>query len=221
MGAAATAYHASAGSVRPHLRKLDYYTISVASMQLLRALFPQPCRRRRALHAAGTALMPFQPTAVSVLNLGLAEVHPCYYASREQQLCCNYPSTPPFLAVMAFIAACWKPITPLCFACIGACIDRPACHKQRLFAPQMEFARTALRDRALRRVYGRHAAVGGLGLACFALEDVAISRGFHFVHSMWHLQACYAVASANALMQQREQEGCMPRDSRSNVRHLA
>ena len=72
---------------------------------------------------------------------------------------------------------------------------------------QVEFARTALRDRALRRVYRRHAAVGGLGLACFALEDAAIARGFHFVHSLWHLQACYAAASANALMQHHEQEG--------------
>ena len=75
VGAAATAYHASTGSVRPHLRKLDYYTISAASMQLLRALFPQPCRRRRTLHAAGAALMPFQPTAVSMLNFSLAEVN--------------------------------------------------------------------------------------------------------------------------------------------------
>ena len=48
--------------------------------------------------------------------------------------------------------------------------------------------------------------VGGLGLGCFMLEDVAISRGFHFVHALWHLQACYAVASSNALMQQREQD---------------
>ncbi len=69
---------------------------------------------------------------------------------------------------------------------------------------QVEFARTAIRDRVLRGVYRRHAAVGGLGLGCFMLEDVAISRGFHFVHALWHLQACYAVASSNALMRQRE-----------------
>ncbi len=74
MGAAATAYHASAGRARPYLRKLDYYTISAASMQLLRALRPVPSRRQRVLHAASAALLPFQPTMVSTLNFGLAEV---------------------------------------------------------------------------------------------------------------------------------------------------
>ncbi len=69
---------------------------------------------------------------------------------------------------------------------------------------QVEFARSAAADPALRQVYRRHAAVGGVGLACFMLEDLAIARGFHYVHALWHVHACYAVASANALLASRE-----------------
>ena len=70
---------------------------------------------------------------------------------------------------------------------------------------QVEFLKASLRDRNLARTYKKHVAIGGLGLCCFALEDVAISHGHHFVHSLWHLNACYAVASTNAMMQKREE----------------
>ena len=52
VGAAATAYHAASGRLRRHLRKLDYWTISLASTRLLEALAPArhnvcaaPCRQ--------------------------------------------------------------------------------------------------------------------------------------------------------------------------------
>lgn len=61
-------------------------------------------------------------------------------------------------------------------------------------------------DPAMRRVYRRHAAIGGVGLGCFMLEDLAISRGFHYVHALWHVHACYAVASVNALLHARERD---------------
>ena len=70
---------------------------------------------------------------------------------------------------------------------------------------QVEFLKASLKDRKLARVYKQHVAIGGLGLCCFAMEDVAISHGHHFVHSLWHLNACYAVASTNAMMQKREE----------------
>ena len=71
---------------------------------------------------------------------------------------------------------------------------------------QVAFARQALADPSLRSQYRRHAAIGGFGLGCFMLEDVAVAHGHSFVHSLWHLHSCYAVASANALMQRRELE---------------
>lgn len=50
------------------------WTIAVASTQMVRALFPTSSPRLRALNAASWALMPFQPTAVSTANIGIAEV---------------------------------------------------------------------------------------------------------------------------------------------------
>ncbi len=43
---------------------------------MVRALFPHRdgCLRLRMLNAASWALMPFQPTAVSTANFGIAEV---------------------------------------------------------------------------------------------------------------------------------------------------
>ena len=69
---------------------------------------------------------------------------------------------------------------------------------------QVAFAREALADKALMRNFRKHALIGGFGLGCFMLEDLAIAHGHSFVHSMWHLHSCYAVASANALMEKRE-----------------
>lgn len=76
VGAAATAYHAASGRLRRHLRKLDYWTISLASTRLLDALAPAGCRRPM-LQAGSWALTPFRPTAVSTLNFALAEVCRC------------------------------------------------------------------------------------------------------------------------------------------------
>lgn len=70
----------------------------------------------------------------------------------------------------------------------------------------MDFARSAAADPALRRAYRRHAAIGGIGLACFMLEDLAIARGFHYVHALWHVHACYAVAGINTLLDARERD---------------
>ena len=86
---------------------------------------------------------------------------------------------------------------------------RPLCNEMQLWM-QVEFLKASFRDRRLARVYRKHAAIGGLGLCCFALEDMAISHGHHFVHSLWHLNACYAVASTNALMQKREESTLRP-----------
>lgn len=69
---------------------------------------------------------------------------------------------------------------------------------------QVAFAQEAMGDKALMRNFRKHALIGGFGLGCFMLEDLAIARGHSFVHSLWHLHSCYAVASANALMERRE-----------------
>ena len=41
---------------------------------MVRALFPTSSVKLRVLNAASWALMPFQPTAVSTANIGIAEV---------------------------------------------------------------------------------------------------------------------------------------------------
>lgn len=41
------------------------------------------------------------------------------------------------------------------------------------------------------------------------LEDLAVSRGCHYVHALWHVHACYAVASVNALLHAREQDALL------------
>ena len=76
VGASATAYHAASGKLRTSLRKLDYWTIALASTQMARALFPPTSPCLRALNAASWALTPFQPTVVSTLNFGIAEARP-------------------------------------------------------------------------------------------------------------------------------------------------
>ncbi|CAL8462760.1 g2293 [Coccomyxa elongata] len=158
VGASATAYHAASGQLRCALRKLDYWTIALASTQMARALFPPASARLRVLNAASWALTPFQPTAVSTVNFGIAEV---------------------------------------------------------------AFAREAMADKALRRDFRKHALIGGVGLGCFMLEDLAISRGHSFVHSLWHLHSCYAVTSANALMQSRERAKLDPKPELLNGAQFA
>lgn len=53
------------------------WTIALASTQMVRALFPSGSPKLRTLNAASWALMPFQPTAVSTANIGIAEVGLC------------------------------------------------------------------------------------------------------------------------------------------------
>lgn len=62
VGAAATLYHASSGKVRSVLRKADYWTISMASTCMLRALFPQ---HPRWIQVASFTAIPFRPFAMS------------------------------------------------------------------------------------------------------------------------------------------------------------
>ena len=50
------------------------WTIALLSTQMVRALFPTGSAKLRALNAASWAFMPFQPTAVSTANIGIAEV---------------------------------------------------------------------------------------------------------------------------------------------------
>lgn len=66
----------------------------------------------------------------------------------------------------------------------------------------------AERGAALRRAHRRHLALGGLGVACFALEDVARDQlACGFVHAAWHCLACYGVAGVNALLRDSELDG--------------
>ena len=74
----------------------------------------------------------------------------------------------------------------------------------QIAAMEVEFARQAWRDPALRSAYSKHAMVGAVGIACFSLENRAVAMNIDCVHSLWHCLACYAVASTNALMAKRE-----------------
>lgn len=74
----------------------------------------------------------------------------------------------------------------------------------RLDAMQVEFARCSQRCPQLRSAHRRQAASLAAGLACFGMEDVALQHKCGFVHAMWHCLACYAVSSANALIQHKE-----------------
>lgn len=69
---------------------------------------------------------------------------------------------------------------------------------------QVEFARCSQRCPQLRAAHRRQAASLAAGLACFGMEDVALQHKCGFVHAMWHCLACYAVSSANALIQHKE-----------------
>ncbi|KAK9789928.1 hypothetical protein WJX73_007486 [Symbiochloris irregularis] len=73
VGVAATSYHAASGSLRRTLRKLDYWSISLCSTLLARALSPQSAFAG-AVQMASLAMIPFQPTAVTAANTALMEM---------------------------------------------------------------------------------------------------------------------------------------------------
>lgn len=75
MGLAATAYHGSPPSSRARavLRKLDYYTISFSSACLARALLRRTPLAFKNVPLLALPLMPFRPTAVTSLGIGIME----------------------------------------------------------------------------------------------------------------------------------------------------
>ena len=62
VGAAATLYHASSGKMRKILRKADYWTISVSSTAMMRAVCP---KQPRWIQIASIAAIPFKPFMLS------------------------------------------------------------------------------------------------------------------------------------------------------------
>lgn len=61
------------------------------------------------------------------------------------------------------------------------------------------------RAQTLRRAHRAHLALGGLGLACFALEDRVRHRaGCGWAHAAWHCLSCASVAGVNALLRDCE-----------------
>ncbi|KAK9819288.1 hypothetical protein WJX74_001277 [Apatococcus lobatus] len=72
VGMAATAYHCSSGPVRKAFRRADYWSISLASNQLARAAHPG--KMPLSLTALSLAATPFQPTAVTTVNMAAAEI---------------------------------------------------------------------------------------------------------------------------------------------------
>eukprot|EP00891_Asterochloris_glomerata_P002785 jgi/Astpho2/2785/Aster-x1097 len=80
VGLAATLYHSTSGNLRRWCRKADYWTISVASAQMVKASHPLPSQKwTRRLSRASLMAMPFQPTAVTSLNAALIQVPPMVY----------------------------------------------------------------------------------------------------------------------------------------------
>ena len=87
-------------------------------------------------------------------------------------------------------------------ASLGACAD--SAHG----GPSLEKpfpGSLAERTHALRRAHRAHLALGGLGLACFALEDGLRDRaGCGWAHAAWHCLSCASVAGVNALLRDCE-----------------
>lgn len=70
-------------------------------------------------------------------------------------------------------------------------------------AAEVEFVRMASRDEQQAASVTRHAASLAAGLACFALEDIALERGVVIVHAAWHLLACMALFETGGLLRCR------------------
>ena len=71
--------------------------------------------------------------------------------------------------------------------------------------PHSDPGSPAERAQTLRRAHRAHLALGGLGLACFALEDRVRHRaGCGWAHAAWHCLSCASVAGVNALLRDCE-----------------
>lgn len=83
VGVVASLYHAAGGPLRPHLRRLDYWTISWSSSCLRRAggLTLNPLVERAVL-----VLVPFTPTLVTFLNMSQVEVLYALAAVKDKKL---------------------------------------------------------------------------------------------------------------------------------------
>ena len=97
IGLAATAYHATSGKLRTAFRKADYWTISLSSVAMTKALHPERMQNRWAMaaSAASLAAIPFQPTLVTACHAAAMEVsgavsgHPV----QEATIACNRPAS--------------------------------------------------------------------------------------------------------------------------------
>lgn len=67
VGGAATAYHISSGMPRRVFRKLDYYSIAVSSVFMMKALWPQKTWLKHGLRFT-TLAIPFKPFVVSTAH---------------------------------------------------------------------------------------------------------------------------------------------------------
>ena len=76
IGLAATAYHATSGKLRTAFRKADYWTISLSSVAMTKALHPERMQNRwaKVASAASLAAIPFQPTLVTACHAAAMEV---------------------------------------------------------------------------------------------------------------------------------------------------
>jgi len=64
VGISATLYHASWGAARDLFRKIDYWTISISALQMVKAMYPQQKWVKRAADAS-LAVVPFRPFWIS------------------------------------------------------------------------------------------------------------------------------------------------------------
>ena len=71
VGAASFGFHSSQGTMRPWMRRIDFWTISGASNLMLRAIYPNT---PIPVTAIGFLATPFRPFLVSFLNSSLMEL---------------------------------------------------------------------------------------------------------------------------------------------------
>ncbi|KAG1660901.1 hypothetical protein FOA52_015943 [Chlamydomonas sp. UWO 241] len=83
VGANSCGFHASSGAVRPHCRRLDYWTIAVASTAMLRCVYPNVPLAATIVSLAAT---PWAPFLVSTINTSSVEVKYLSRAAQEPSL---------------------------------------------------------------------------------------------------------------------------------------
>lgn len=79
VGVVAAVYHSSAGRLRTVTRKMDYWSIGFAAMQLRRAVWGA---EHPVLRAAAMAAIMFKPTLISGANFMAVEVRPAFRRER-------------------------------------------------------------------------------------------------------------------------------------------